>query len=223
MPAWTNDPSAPVAGLLSGQVRYAAGSKALGPTCYMIIDHVAVAANVVTLTVTIREGNIPAVGDLIYVYATTQNSGALNTTVGIAISGVSITAATGKGTITYPKTTGNLGSIVDTGYAQSVPTEIGETLAQQAYQAFAVNPTAGYGITWSYSCPSAPGSIAIQLEGAIDNVDAQYELIGTSQTTTSGSTGNFATLPELVRFVRINVTAASGGSSPTLIAKLLQS
>lgn len=186
----------------------------------MLIDHVAVSSNVVTLTVTIKEGNIPVIGDLIYVYKTTQNAGALNTTTGIAISAVSITAATGKGTVSYPKTTGNLATTADTGYAQSTITDVGETLAAQAYRAFSLGPKS-YGVTWSWSCPSAPSTIALQLEGAINNNDSEFVAIGTSQTTTSGEV--IATVPELVQFVRVKVTATTGGSSPTIIIKLLPS
>ena len=216
MPAWTNSPSTPIGALLSGQVRYAAGSKATGPTTRMIIDHVSVATNM--------EGNIPVVGDLIYVFATTQNAGGLNTSTGIAISAVSITSSTGKGTVSYPKSTSNLSITADSGYAQSNIAEVAETLVSaQAYSAFAVNPAAGYGVTWSYTCPSAPAAIAIQLEGAIDNNDAEFSIIGSSQTTTSGYPEVIATLPELVRFVRIKVTSTSGGTNPTLIAKLIQS
>jgi len=223
MPAWTNAPGTAVQGLLSGQVAYAAGSKALGPATKMLIDHVAVAANVVTLTVTVVEGNTPAVGDLIFVYATSSNSGGLNTSTGIAIASVSITAATGKGTLTYAKSTANIGTTADTGYANSIPGETGDALTGSAQKlaAFAVNPAAGYGLTWSWSTPSAPSTIALQLEGAVDNVDAEFTIIGSSQTTTSGEV--IATLPELVRFVRPNVTASSGGTNPTLVVRFLQS
>jgi hypothetical protein len=92
--AWTNDPTVAVQSLIPGVPAYSAGSKASGPNTRFVVTQVSVATNVVTLTGSLVEGNIPVVGDLIYVYATTKNAGGLNTTTGIAISAVSIAAAT---------------------------------------------------------------------------------------------------------------------------------
>jgi hypothetical protein len=80
----------------------------------------------------------------------------------------------------------------------------------------------GYGITWAYTTPSAPSTIAMQLEGAVNNVEAEYTIIGSSVTTAAGAE-TFAQLPNLVNFVRLNLTATTGGSSPTVVAKLLLS
>jgi hypothetical protein len=212
--------------LISGRPSYAFGSRNPGPTCRMLITNDSVTSNVVTLSVTIVEGNIPLVGDLIYTYATTNSAGALNQTTGIAIATVSITAATGKGTITFPLTVSNQGATADVGYALSTPGETTEALTSgMKSRAFAIQNTIGrgYGISWAYNLPSAPVSIAVQLEGAINDLDSEYTLIGTSQTTASGYNEIFATLPELVNFVRLHVTAASGGSSPTITGKILLS
>ena len=224
MTAYDNTPQSVVEMLIPGRPSYVYGSKAPGPTCRMAIDHDSVSGNVVTLAVTIVEGNIPLVGDLIYVYGTSNSAGALNQTTGIAISGVNITATTGKGTITYPKTVGNQGNTTDTGYALSVPQEIPETLIVSKSRAVAIQNTSGrgYGISWAYNCPSAPATLAIQLEGAINDNDAEYTLIGSSQTTTTGYNEVVATVPELVNFVRLHVTATTGGSSPSIIGKIVQ-
>lgn len=223
MTAYDNTPQSVVEMLIPGRPSYAYGSKSPGPTCRMIIDHDSVSSNVVTLTVTIQDGNIPLVGDLIYVYATSNSAGALNQITGIAISAVNITAATGKGTISYPKTVANQGNTADTGYALSVPQETAEALTVSKSRAFAIQNTIGrgYGVSWAYTCPSAPSTIAIQLEGAINDNDSEYTLIGSSQTTTSGYNEIFATIPELVNFVRLHVTATTGGSSPTITGKIL--
>lgn len=226
MTAYDNTPNSQVELLVPGRPSYVYGSKSLGPTCKMIIDHDSVSANVVTLNVTIVEGYIPLVGDLVYIYGTANNAGALNSTAGIAISGVSINAATGKGTITYPKTTGNLVNTADTGYALSVPQEIPEALVVGKSKAVSLQNTLGgigYGISWAYTCPSAPATIGIQLEGAINDNDSEYVLIGVSQTVVSGYNEIFATIPELVNFVRLHVTAATGGTNPTVVGKILKS
>lgn len=211
----------PRRGFTGGLPAYSAGSFAFGqaPTKFYVTS-VAVATNVVTLGVKLIEGNIPAVGSLITVVGTVVGTAAVNVT-NVALASVTITPSTGLGTVTYAATAANLTTTNDGGMAiVSVP-EVGDTLAVQKYQQIALDPVGGYGITWQWSCPSAPATIALQLEGAINDTDAEYAIIGTSQTTTSGSI--ITSVPELVRFVRINCTATTGGSSPTLIAKLLQS
>ena len=100
--------------------------------------------------------------------------------------------------------------------------ETAESLVAQKWQQFALDPVAGYGLTWSYSCPSAPASISIQLEAAINDNDAEYAIVGTASTVVGGAT-TIGTVPELCRFARLNVTATAGGVSPTIIAKMLQS
>lgn len=184
----------------------------------MQVTKSAVASNVVTLTVTVLEGNIPAVNSTAYITGTQNDSGNLNSTSGVTLTGVTINSITGQGTITYAATASNLSTTADTGLVLVPNAEAAEALSVQKYQQFAVS---GNGITWGYTCPSAPVSIAIQLEGAIDDNDAEYTLIGSSQTATTGYNEFFATTPELVRFVRIHVTATSGGTNPSLIAKIM--
>lgn len=224
MPTYDNTPFSFPELLIGGKPGYAFGSLPTGPTCRMIITSDSVASNVVTLGVRIVEGNIPSVGDLIYTYATANSAGALNQTTGIAIASVNITAATGIGTITFAKTVGNQGTTSDSGYALSEPAEVGETLTSgMKSKAFAIQnrPGGGYGITWAYTFPSQPAAATIQLEGAINDNDSEYTLIGTAQTTVSGYNEIFATVPELVNFVRLRVPSSSGGSSPTVIGKVL--
>jgi hypothetical protein len=230
MPPYNNQPgvAVPMLPLASvpgppGPPGYAFGSRALNqPTCRMMVTNSSVSSNVVTLTVKVVEGNIPAVGQTLYIYATTNSAGGLNDSTGtITIASVSINATTGIGTITYAKTVGNQASTPDVGYVLAPVPEVGEALtgSSQKSQQFAVS---GYGVSWAYLTPSAPVSLAIQLEGAIGDSDGEYTLIGTSQTTVSSSawTEVFATLPENVNFVRLHVTASSGGTLPTIIAKI---
>lgn len=211
----------PRRGFTGGLPAYSAGSFAFGqsPT-KMYVTSVAVATNVVTLGVKLIEGNIPAVGNLITVTGTVVAAPAVNVTR-VALASVTITPSTGVGTVTYAATTANLATTPDGGMAIVDVAEVGDTLAVQKYQQIALDPVGGYGISYSWSCPSAPATIALQLEAAINDTDAEYAIVGTSNTTTSGSI--ITQVPNLCRFVRINVTATTGGASPTIIAKLLQS
>ena len=224
MPAFNTAPVPPPPLLTPGVPLYVLGAQLPGPTVRMAITNNSVTTNVVTLTVTILEGNTPAVGDLIYVYGTANSAGALNSTAGIAIASVSITAATGAGTITYPKTVSNQGATNDVGYALSTPGQTTETCASGKSIAVAIQNTIGrgYGLTWAYKCPSAPGSLAVQLEGAVNNVEAEYTILGSS-VTTAGGAETIAQVPNLINFVRLNITAASGGTNPTIAARLLLS
>jgi hypothetical protein len=201
-----------------GPPAYAFGSKSLSvPSTRMLVTQSAVSSNVVTLTVKVVEGNIPLVNQTIFVYATANNSGAFNTSTGATITAVNITASTGVGTVSYAVTTANLTATADVGYAIVPVVEVSEALSVKKSQQFALS---GYGVSWAYTCPSAPSTISIQLEGAINDSDSEYTIIGSAQTATSGYTEVFATLPENVNFVRLNITATTGGTSPTIIAKI---
>lgn len=224
MPAYITDPNTPRRTLLEGIPGYSAGSYALGQAgtrCY--VTTVAIAANVVTLGVRIVEGNIPTVGSLITVRGTVVGTAAVNVT-NVALASVSIVAATGLGTVTYAATAANLSTTPDGGQALIPVPEVAELLAIQKWQQLGVpfsNPelVTGRVISWSWSTPSAPATLALQLEGAINDVDTEYAIIGVSQTTLLGTViGN---VPVGIRFLRINVTAFTGGSSPTIIAKVL--
>jgi hypothetical protein len=69
----------------------------------------------------------------------------------------------------------------------------------------------------------SPSSCSIQLEGTLDDIYAvsspQWANLSGSQTCTSNVTFHVADRP--VRAVRANLTALSGGSSPTVSAKYL--
>jgi hypothetical protein len=238
MPAWTNDPVNAIQSLTPGVPAYSAGSLRKGPVGRFIITQTAVATNVVTLTGSLVEGYIPSIGDLIFVHATARDAGGLNTSTGIAIASVTIAAATGIGTITYAKTASDLATAADPGYAEILPAEIAETLNfSTAYQAFAVpHNVAGVGanpsFTLTVSFPSAPGAIKASLQGAMRNVDAEFvnlikDVTAAGTYSDSGApaqeaaTGQF--WPGAWNFVRYADTGSSGGSSPTVIAKITMS
>jgi hypothetical protein len=223
MPAYMTQPPTlqPRRGLTGGLPGYAAGSFPLGVSpARMYVKSVAVASNVVTLNVLMVEGNIPSTGAVATVTGITAAPAVVNVAAG-ALTGVTIAAATGLGTITYAATTPDLATVTDGGQVVIRGTDVAEALSAQKLQQFALDPAGGYGVTMVWACPSAPASIALQMEGAVDDIDAQYAIIGTSQTATSGSV--IAQLPNDIRFVRANVTSAVGGTNPTLWLKFYQS
>lgn len=227
MPAFITLPPgiSPRSMLTEGLPGYSAGSYAIGisPTL-MFVTTVAVATNVVTLGVQMQSGNIPATGQLITVQGTVKGGTAVNVTRK-ALTGVTIAASTGAGTVTYAATTADVATIADGGQAYVEVPEVGEALTVAKFMQFALPQpsgpanTTGHVVTWSWNTPSAPATIALQLEGAVDDIEAQYAIIGTSQTTTSGTIiGN---VPLTMRFVRVNITATTGGTNPTIWAKVL--
>src|SRR5712692_987365 len=139
MPLWTNRPDLPIQSMTPGVPVYSAGSRASDPNTRMAITKSAVSGNVVTLTVQIIEGPVPASGSTAYITGTQNNAGALNFPNGVALTGVSISSSTGAGTITYADTTGDLAATADSGIVIVTVPEVSEALVtNQAYRAFAV-------------------------------------------------------------------------------------
>lgn len=217
MTAYQTSPTPPGIPLLQPNVpSFAWGNRATGggAASRMIINADSVAANVVTLNVTIVEGNIPAVGDLIFVYATSNSAGGLNQSTGIAISGVSITATTGKGTISYPKTVGNQGQTNDTGYALTIAQITTETPTPgnggaSASQQFALMAEIGkngtpFSVDGQFS--GAPGVFELDVQVASIDLDTAYQTISSGNITTVDSTNNTFHLDGTLtnaRFVRL--------------------
>lgn len=207
----------PRRGITAGLPSYSWGSFPLGVAqTKMYVTSVAIAANVVTLGVRIVEGNVPTTSQNVNVTGTVAGGAAVNVS-SAAITGVSINAQ-GIGTITYAATAANLATTPDGGLAMTLAQDVGETTVAAKGLQFALDPAGGYGLTLVWASTAA--TIALQLEGAIDDVDAQYSIIGTSQTTLTGSV--VAQVPNNVRFVRVNTTAFTGGPGTTW-AKIYQS
>ena len=207
----------PRRGITAGLPSYSWGSFPLGvsPT-KMYITALAVTANVVTASVKMIEGNVPAVGALATVTGTVVAGAPANVT-NVAVTAVTLNTL-GVGSITYPATTPNIGVTPDGGQVIFNPTDVGETTVIGKGQQFSIDPAGGYGFTMAWLSTAA--TLALQLEGAIDDVDAQYAIIGTSQATLTGSV--IAQVPNNVRFVRVNTTAFTGGPGTTW-AKIYQS
>ena len=220
MPPFVSAPPyiTPRRGITAGLPSYSFGSFPLGVSpARMYVTTVAVAANVVTLGVKMVEGNIPAVGAQVSVTGTVVGGATVNA-ANVSLASVTITPATGVGTITYTAVAANLSTTPDGGQVVQIPVDVGETTAVAKGLQFALDPAGGYGLTFVWG--SSAATIALQLEGAIDDVDAQYAIIVSSQTTLSGSV--VAQVPNNVRFVRVNTTAFTGGPG-TIWAKIYQS
>jgi hypothetical protein len=234
MPVWSNNPSSIIPMLTPGVPGYSAGSKNQNlPDARLKVSTSQVTSNVVTLGVKVVEGYIPAVGSTAYVSGTSRDSGNLNKPNGVALTAVTIDSVTGIGTISYAATAADLVTGADFGDAVVTIPEVAETLVpNQAYQAFAIQkpvprlaPEAS--ITLNVKFPSAPASASWQVQGAINNVDAEYVDIfaGTAAGTFSDSgapAGLSSTVqfwPGTFRFIRFKDTGSSGGTSPTVIAK----
>jgi len=188
----------------------------------MFVTQITVASNVVTLGVKQVSGNIPAVGDHVFVIGTPVAAANVSD---VALTGVTINADTGIGTITYAATTPDLVATPSGGQVATTVPEVAEvSTPNQAYQAFAIPRTSVPGqqnstpITMYVKHPSAPASIKHSAQVAINNVDAEFVSLG-SDVTTDGTT--LYEVEAVYNFIRYKDTGSSGGTNPTVIAKFL--
>lgn len=218
------DPGA-VPCILFGRPFYSAGSfNFANPGTRMQVTKSAVASNVVTLTVTVLEGNIPAIGDTVYVTGTQNNAGALNSTSGVVLTGVNISTITGQGTITYAATTANLATTADTGLVLDPPAEVGDSLTSNAkFAQVAVPQTSDFNtnnktVTWSTVIGGSPSGVTINLQAALVDIDSEYSTLDSSTNTTgetrAAANANFP-------FYRITAGTITGGTNPSLVGKIL--
>lgn len=225
MPSYVTSPFALRSALLSGVVSYSFGGyKDTTPPTRMKVTSVAIATNVATLGVTIIEGLIPVVGALISVQGTqtVTSGGAPNFNVtNVALTGVTINSSTGAGTVTFALTSNDISTTADAGMAMVPQPETAEALAIGSGQQFAMQSDQGFpsnsrDISWSIETPSAPSTFTANLQVADFDEDSLYSTVAsttaTGWQTQVGVRGNF---------VRVNLSTTSGGTSPTIIAKIL--
>src|SRR5262249_55521296 len=104
------------------------------------------------------------------------------------------------------------------------PVETGDTLASNTkYLQFSVPqpvnyPVSGRTVTWSTVISGGPSPATVNLEGSLVDIDSQYATLDTS-TSTTGET-RYLTDVDLP-FLRITSGTITGGTSPTLVAKIL--
>lgn len=233
--------NAPAKVAVSGRPTYFYGSLAEDQQdTLMQVTSVACASDVATIGVTIQQGNIPLVGNLIWVQGTVTASGAYNVS-GVAIASITaVNAAAGTYTITYACTTANLSTTADAGKAIVPVQEVAETVAANTSVAIYVpsqEPVnlGARSITVSVTFPTiqaSTGAAIVKIYTAINNTGALPGATG-SEWTLMGTTGvvgtlasGAATVSGLVTFTTpagrwfcLQTTSVTGTN--TIIAKML--
>lgn len=229
MPSYVTSPfKQPPEALSQHKVAYLFGSrnKYVGAT-KMYVTNVALTSNVATLTVKILDGNIPAVGSAISIESTTTASGAFNVT-GVALTGVTITASTGVGTVTFALTHANVASTADAGYATVPVPEVGETVANGASIAVSApytipwqNEAGAYTVGCEVNFPTLPTACVVALQASQTDVDGDFQTVVSNVTTVSASVETKGTLQYTGKwnFFRYSISGTSGSGS--IVAKLV--
>lgn len=225
MPAYVSAPNGAKYGLQMGVPAYSAGSFASGvANTRMFVTGASLTSNVVTLSVILQEGNVPAVGATAYITGTTVGTASLNKPAGVALTAVTLNPA-GTGTITYALTAANFAQISDGGLVIVPQVEVGDSLTSNTkYLQFAVPSPVGVGgtsvetLTWSTVVTGSPNPVTINLQASIVDIDSEYATLDSSSNTT-GETRYIAATA--FNFFRITTGTITGGTTPTLVAKLL--
>ena len=190
------------------------------PTTRMQVTSVALTSNVATLSVVMVEGNIPAVGSLISVRGTQKAGGAFNVS-NIALTGVSIVALTGIGTVTFALTHADVTSTPDAGAADVPVPEVAEAMTNSTGLQLTMQPASGLpnnsrDVEWTILTPSAPASFSAALQVADTDAEADYSTIDTST-----AVGSRQVAGVRANFIRIKLSSVVGGTLPTVIGKVL--
>ena len=231
MPAYQTTPFKAVPVLLvAGTPQYLWGSynDKTGPTFGYVISDSAVTTTG-TLTFRIVSGNLPAVGSLITVVGTANGSGNLNVTNAQILSAT--TTSAGISTVTYAITSSSVAAgTSDSGEVLIPQPEIGEALtavssvpACMPYGNTLAN--LNQGLTAVVSFPSLPTSVIVSLQQAVQDIDSEYATVAVVSTVVGGAVtaagGQITVDPTLGRFFRFSNGTVVGGTSPTIVAKLL--
>ncbi len=192
------------------------------------ITNVALTSNVATVTMTIKEGNIPTTSQLISV----KSDNTIFNVDSAAITGVSFTAATGVGTVTYAVTHANVTSVAATGTASAPVAPTTDVFANGASVPICIQdntgPEEGRTLRATVTIPSLPTAGVVKIQTAVGDpsVASNYVDLGTVATVTgsalTGGTSNNTVAAVFTsvnaNFVRFIISGTSGGSSPTLYA-----
>ncbi len=88
--------------------------------------------------------------------------------------------------------------------------------SQFAIPSYAGQPDSGTAVRWQTICSTAPTAVSLVLQGAMADVDAEYQTIDT----TTNTAGEARTVTGVqAKFLRIKFNSSTGGSG--LTAKLL--
>ena len=188
------------------------------------VTETALATNVGIVTVSINQGPEPKVGDFITIWGTALQSGLFNVNRAI-ITAVSITGATGVGTISFALTGTDQAATADPGAFLCEPGESYETLTNDTFsQAVLVQAPEGdsqFTLPMAVSFPTLPTAVTVSIQSAIRDIASEYTTLQTVATVaasaqTIGPFG-YVTL-QRGYFYRFSVSGLSG--TGTIIAKV---
>jgi hypothetical protein len=230
MPAYINSPFAPLPEVaIPAKPAYFWGSLPVDTQdTAMRISSVSLTSNVASVTGTIFRGSIPVAGNLISIQGTTSNSGVFNVS-SVAIASVTGTPSTGVYTLTFALTHANITATADSGMAVIPIAEVAEALTNSTSVAIYVpsNELRDLGersITVATTFPSAPSAATVTLYSSINNdpTGTEWTEMGVVATVAGSVPGPLVTLTVPAgRFFRLVNSGVSGGTSPTIISKMV--
>jgi len=178
-----------------------------------------------TLTVVVKEGNIPVVGQKVDVLCSNSSFNVEQA----ALTAVSFDATTGIGTITYTGTTfGEVVSVAATGQVIAFVPEVGETLSNKTSLAACLQSNTGANngrdVTFEVTLSGGTPTATIAVQKAMNNIDTEFVDAGAGTNlnfTAVAGTKSYTAVDLRDHFVRFVVSGVSGGSTPKIVAKVL--
>ncbi len=223
MPAYANNPFQKTQLLQKGVAAYLLGSFShQDGNGNFAITNLALTSNVGVVTVQLITGPLPIVGN----YISLLNNATIGTVSRAVITATTVSASTGAGTITFAFTHADIPTAAATGQVVVEPAEVGEAIVNGASVACVVAAPEGdsqFTLPVVVRCPSLPTAATIDIQGAIKNIDAEFTTLGTVGTVAGGvlTAGPFGQVVAQRGYVyRFNVSGVSGGTNPTIIAKI---
>jgi hypothetical protein len=182
-----------------------------------------------TLVVQILSGNVPVVGALISTVGTQNAAGGYNVTNAV-ITSVSAPTVPDAGIYTIQfANTATSASAKDAGQFLIPQPEIGEPLVAGASVPYVMmynimNANLNQAVTVVASFPSLPTSVVLYLQQALQDLDSEYQTVATIATVATGAVQGSPQItvdPTLGRFFRVLNGTVVGGTSPSVIVKMM--
>jgi hypothetical protein len=231
MSAYIKSPFKPAPRLLvAGTPEYLLGSynDKTGPTFGYVISDSAVTTTG-TVTFRIASGNVPFVGALITVVGTANAGGNFNVTNATILTVVCTDA--GICTVTYAITSSSVAvGTADSGEVLVPQPEVAAALVTGASEPVALPAinslnSQEHVITAVVAFPSLPTSVIVSLQQAVIDLDSEYADVAVVATVAGGvvtaAGGQITVDPVMARFLRFNAGTVTGGTLPSIVAKLI--
>jgi len=191
----------------------------------MNITAIVAASGTATLTVTVIEGQIPVVGQLLTVTGLQAPLDSFNV-VNAKITAVSAAATPDVGVFTVSFASGASAS-TQPAYARAMAQQIetGELIVAKSSVAIAiqsnVNPANGKSVRFDVSFPTLSGSVTAVAQSAVLDIDSEYQDLGTIGSMTGGVASGGSTIFTgiMANFVRVDLRSLAG-SGGKIIAKV---